>query len=338
MQDFVERISAGIGVPQGVLYVLAGIFAALVIGSIARLSHLHALPEKKARSLKLRLRTWWAITIVLTIVVLAGRPAIIVMVGLVSLVALGEYFRIVPEAARARSLVAWVFAAAVLQYVWIALGWYELCLVFVPVIVFLLLTLRIVLRQEPAGFLHLVGTTQWGMMMLVFCLSHAAMLVILDDASNTVGGPVGWFVYLVLLTELNDILQALWGRPFGRHKVVPGVSPGKSWEGLAGAVVCTTVLAVLLAPVLTPLAAAPAAFAGDGAGPPWFLSPWAAGAGLLIAVGGFFGDITMSAAKRDAHVKDSGTMLPGQGGILDRIDSLTFTAPMFFHAVHFLYG
>jgi phosphatidate cytidylyltransferase len=204
------------------------------------------------------------------------------------------------------------------------------------VLVFLLLTLRMVLMREPHGVLHMTGILQGGMMILVFCLSHVAFLLSLSPDPNPAGGAIGLFLYLLLLTEFNDIAQAIWGRALGKHTVIREVSPSKSWEGLVGAVVCTTILAVLLAPVLTPLASTPQLLDVE-VDVPFYLSPWAALAGLLIGIGGFFGDITMSAVKRDIGVKDSGTMLPGQGGVLDRIDSLTFTAPLFFHYVHFLY-
>ncbi|MHC4947409.1 MAG: phosphatidate cytidylyltransferase [Planctomycetota bacterium] len=335
LEDLLQLASDLVALPVRSVIVLVGIYATLVIGSIARLSHLHALPPAQAASLRVRLRTWWIIAIVLTLVILLGRPAIVTFVGLVSLLALREYLALVHDREHYGRVVWWAYAAVPLQYLWIYLGWYELFIIFIPVIASLVLTTRIVLMRHPEGFVHMVGTLHWGMMMLVFCLSHVAALLVLPAESNPVGGAVGWFLYLVILTEFNDIAQAVWGRALGRHAVIPAVSPGKSWEGLVGGVVCTIALALLLAPLLTPLAGSPPAFLGNPA--PWYLSPWAALAGLLVAVGGFLGDITMSAVKRDVHVKDSGTLLPGQGGILDRIDSLTFTAPILFHYVSFLY-
>jgi phosphatidate cytidylyltransferase len=335
--DDLKHIIDWTGLPIGVLCVMAGIFLALLVGTILRLGHRHALPAATARSLVRRLRTWWVIAIVLALAILLGRPATVALVCVVSLLALHEYLALVPDGERCRRLRWWVYGAAVLQYLWVYLQLFELFIIFVPVLMFLLLTVRTVMTRRPDGFVHVVGTLQWGTMMLVFCLSHVAFLLSLDPARNPAGGAIGWFLYLVILTEFNDIAQALWGRAFGRRKIIPEVSPGKSWEGLIGAVVCTVILAVLLAPVLTPLGETPTRFAIDGAVGSSFLSPWAVIAGLVLAISGFYGDIAFSAVKRDAHVKDSGTLLPGQGGILDRIDSLTFTAPLFFHYIYFLY-
>jgi phosphatidate cytidylyltransferase len=102
---------------------------------------------------------------------------------------------------------------------------------------------------------------------------------------------------------------------------MPTVSPNKTWQGLIGGVATTAVLAMLLFSVLTPFQ--------------WYE---AAAAGVLIGVFGFVGDVVISAVKRDLQIKDSGSLLPGHGGILDRIDSLTYTAPLFFHYTYYLYG
>jgi len=122
------------------------------------------------------------------------------------------------------------------------------------------------------------------------------------------------------LTQSNDVAQFLWGKALGRRKIVPNVSPNKTLEGFLGGVATTTFIAVLLSGLLTPLC-----------------RPLALLAGILISMAGFVGDVTMSAIKRDIGVKDSGTLLPGHGGILDRIDSLTYSAPLFFHFTHYLY-
>ncbi|MDN5939115.1 MAG: phosphatidate cytidylyltransferase, partial [Salinisphaera sp.] len=149
---------------------------------------------------------------------------------------------------------------------------------------------------------------------------HIAYLLMTPEADNPGVGGAGLVLYLVLLTEGNDVAQYLWGKSLGRRKVVPAVSPNKTLEGFLGGVATTTVLAVLLGPLLTP-----------------FSTLHALCAGLLIGVAGFVGDVTVSALKRDLDIKDSSTLIPGHGGILDRIDSLTYTAPLFFHFTRYLY-
>jgi phosphatidate cytidylyltransferase len=178
-----------------------------------------------------------------------------------------------------------------------------------------------VLVQETHDFLRAVGTLQWGMMTMVFALSHVAYLLVLPGGNaSAVAGGAGLVLYLLALTELNDVAQYVWGKSLGRHKVVPKVSPGKTVEGLVGGIVTTTALAMVLAPVLTPL------------------DRWDAfAAGLIIGMGGFLGDITISSVKRDIGVKDSGTMIAGHGGVLDRVNSLMATAPLFFHFIRFFY-
>jgi phosphatidate cytidylyltransferase len=155
-------------------------------------------------------------------------------------------------------------------------------------------------------------------------------------AANPASGGAGWFVYLILLTQFSDIAQALWGRALGRRKITPAVSPGKTWEGFLLGAASTQVMAVVLALPLTPLASGISLGYGDDRTSIPYLP--ALLAGLIVSLGGFVGDLNMSAFKRDLGVKDSGTLLPGQGGILDRVDSLTFTAPLFFYFVVALYG
>src|SRR5262245_31946586 len=159
---------------------------------------------------------------------------------------------------------------------------------------FLLLPLRMISIGETEGFLRAAGTLHWGLMTTVFSLSHTAFLLILrfKDAPATVPGPgPGLVLFLVVMTQLNDVAQYLWGKTFGCQKIVPTVSPGKTWAGFLGGVGTSIVIAGILGPFLTPLNL-----------------PRSLCAGLLISVAGFVGDVNMSALKRDLHVKDTGTI------------------------------
>jgi len=318
------------GVPTTVLWVLVGVFGALAVGTAARLAYLPSAPPDRRKSRLGSLAAWWIMALAFAIVVLAGRAATIVLFCAASLRGLHEFLRMTaPRDGAGGPLRVLAFAAVPLHYLWIHLGWLDLVRTFLPVFVFLLLPARILLTDRTAGFIPAVADVAWGLGLVVYCFSHAVLLFTLPASANPVGGAAGWILYLVILTEGHDIAQALWGRRFGRHRLVPHVSPGKTREGLLLGTLSTLVVAVLLAPLLTPLAEGPAA--SDRLVRPLL-------AGLLIAVAGLFGDLTMSGVKRDVGVKDSGNLIPGQGGLLDRIDSLTFTAPVFFYFAYFLYG
>ena len=170
-------------------------------------------------------------------------------------------------------------------------------------------------------------------MTTVFSLSHAAMLLAFVPSPSARVAPQ-WdaatlqnscgpalLVFLIVLTQFNDVAQFCWGKTCGNRKVVPKVSPGKTIAGLLGGVFTTIAFATVLGPWLTFLDYRHAALAG-----------------LIIGVSGFAGDVCISALKRDLGVKDSGSTLPGHGGVLDRVDSLTYTAPLFFHFLYFHYG
>ena len=144
------------------------------------------------------------------------------------------------------------------------------------------------------------------------------MITLAPVGTNTIGGKE-LVLYLVMLTELNDILQYIWGKSIGKRKIVPKVSPNKTVEGFLGAFVSIGVLAVMFS-FLTPFAWVEALVAG-----------------MIISIAGFVGDVVISMIKRDIGVKNSGDILPGHGGILDRVDSLVYTAPLFFHYVYYLY-
>lgn len=193
-------------------------------------------------------------------------------------------------------------------------------IIFIPVYLFLFLPFRMILIGETKDFLRAAGTLHWGLMTLVFSISHAAYLLTLPAAQGSHAAGPGLLLFLVFLTQLNDIAQFICGKLFGENKIVPLVSPNKTWEGFWGGVSTTTLLAVLIAPILTPMGLGGAILAG-----------------LMISTAGFIGDVTISALKRDVGVKDTGNLLPGHGGIMDRIDSLTFTAPLFFHFVYYFY-
>jgi phosphatidate cytidylyltransferase len=276
-------------------------------------------PERDYTELKQRINSWWAIAGIFSLSLVLSKTVVIVFFAFVSFVALKEYFSLIPTRRVDRRVLFWAYLAIPIQYYWIYNNWYVMFLVFIPVYVFLFLPLRMVMLGETQGFLKAVGTLHWGIMLTVFCLSHVAYLLQLPTKVNPTSGSEGLLLYLLLLTAFNDIAQYIWGKSLGRHKIVPKVSPNKTWEGMLGGNLTTILLAAVLAPWLTK-----------------FKPIVSITLGLIVGLSGFIGDVTISALKRDLGVKDSGNLIPGHGGILDRIDSLTYTAPLFFHVTLYL--
>jgi phosphatidate cytidylyltransferase len=190
--------------------------------------------------------------------------------------------------------------------------------VFIPVWMFLILPFLMAVAGQTRGYLSTAASLQWGLITCVYNLGYAAFLMRTPANEAPEAGPAGLVFFLLLATEANDVLQYVCGKLFGRRRIMPTVSPGKTWEGFIGGWVLSAALIWLLGPVFTPLR-------GLGLGLVAF--------GLPLA--GFAGDVTMSAIKRDIGVKDTSRLIPGHGGVLDRADSLTFTAPVYFHALAF---
>lgn len=303
------------GLTPGVRLVLGGILGLLIVASGVTWFLIRKGPAEKYAELAARVKSWWVMVAVFVIAIAIDRRLSIVFFAFISFLALKEYLSLIPTRRADRRVLFWAYLSIPIQYYWVYRGWYGMFIVFIPVWVMMLVSARMVLIGETKDFLRAIGTLQWGLMLMVFSISHQAYLLVLTPT-----GGAALVLYLVVLTQLNDVAQYVWGKTLGRNKVVPTVSPNKTVEGLVGGLLTTTALSMLLAPVLTPLTVADSVAAG-----------------LMIGAGGFLGDITIGALKRDIGVKDAGTMLPGHGGVLDRINSLTYTAPLFFHFLRYYY-
>ncbi|MDA9951182.1 phosphatidate cytidylyltransferase [Oligoflexaceae bacterium] len=277
-------------------------------------------PDKNYTELNQRIKSWWVMVAVFSTAIMIGRTMSIVFFGLVCYLALKEYLSLIETRRADRRILFWVYLAIPIQFLWIGYEWYGMFIIWIPVFMFLFLPLRMTLKGEVTGFLQAMGTLHWGLMITVFCLSHIAYLLVLPVEHNPNGGGAALVLFLVFLTQLNDVAQYIWGKSFGKHKVLPTVSPGKTYEGLLGGIFTTTLASTALGGFLTPMSVYHSVIAG-----------------LIISLAGFIGDVNISALKRDIGVKDSGNLLPGHGGILDRVDSISFTAPLFFHFIYYLY-
>ncbi len=271
------------------------------------------------QELKDRINSWWIIIGFFTVGTMLNTTAAMFFFGFLSYLALKEYFTLIPSRQTDRRVMFYAYVSIIPQYYFAGIGWYGMFIIWIPVFLFLLLPFRQVLIGETKGFLENTSRVQWGLIMFVFGLSHLAYMITLKPVTGQSVGGTELVLYLVLLTELNDILQYIWGKSIGKRKIIPKVSPNKTVEGFVGAFVSISILAVLLS-FLTPFT--------------WYE---ALIAGMIISAGGFIGDVVISMIKRDIGVKDSGNMLPGHGGILDRVDSLIYTTPLFFHYVYYLY-
>ena len=303
-----------------VLLTLGGVFGVLVIASVLVRLLRRARPDGDFKELGQRVRSWWIMVGVFSLALLFDRTVSLAFFCLVSILAFREYMSLVPTREADRRVLPWAYLAIPLQYLWIWDNWFGMFIIWIPVYVFLFLPARMVLIGETKGFLRAAGTIHWGLMTTVFSVSHVAFLLVLTTPGSPARDGPGLVLYLVLLTQCNDVAQFIWGKSFGRHKIVPRVSPNKTVEGFVGGLVTTTALAWALAPWLTPLT-----------------TVQSIASGVLIGLSGFIGDVVISSLKRDIGTKDSGTLLPGHGGLLDRLDSLTYTAPLFFHFIRYLH-
>lgn len=273
-------------------------------------------PEGRWDELADRVKAWWVMAAVFLGAV-AVHPAVsLVVFALMSFWALKEYVTLLRTRPQDHATLFWAFAAVPAQYWLVHTKWYGVFIIFIPVYVFLLLPVTLVVARETKGFVASASQIHWGLMAFVFGLSHLGYLLQLPALPGRTADGRALVLFVVFVVEMSDVLQYVWGKLVGRHKVLPTVSPNKTWEGLVGGVLSAALLAWPLR----------------------FLTPFAPLQTVLVALGvcvaGFLGGAVMSAVKRDFGVKDFGALIPGHGGMLDRVDSLCWSVPLFFHYVY----
>jgi phosphatidate cytidylyltransferase len=307
-------VSAG----EQTLLLFGGITAILVaaslIGFVLTLRYAESLV---VANLNARIRAWWVMVALIGLAFALGKAGVITLFAIASFAALREFLTLT----RTRrgdhlALAAAFFVVLPLQYYLIGIEWYGLYSILIPVYVFLLLPVVAALRGDTAQFMRRIAEVQWGLMISVYCVSHVPALLTL---------PIPGFgdrkllliAFLILVVQSSDVLQYVWGKLLGRHQIAPSLSPSKTVEGFVGGIASATLLGAAL----------------------WWItpfSPWqAAIMALVINLMGFCGGLVMSAIKRDRGVKDWGQMIEGHGGMLDRLDSVVFAAPIFFHLTRY---
>lgn len=275
--------------------------------------------QKVINNLISRVNAWWVMVVILVIAFLAGKLGTIVLFGFISYFALREFLTLTPtRSGDHRTLSLAFFLLIPLHYYLIYTDWYGLFSILIPVYAFLLMPCISALAQDTEHFLERAAKIQWGVMVAIYCISHAPALLLLPIA-NYAGQNTLLLFYFLLIVQLSDVLQYVFGILFGKTKVAPIVSPNKTLEGLIGG----GLSAVLV-----------------GAGL-WWITPFSplqsAGMAAIIVVMGFLGGLVMSAVKRSLGAKDWGSMIEGHGGMLDRMDSVSFSAPIFFHLVRYFF-
>ena len=300
--------------PPALLAGLAGVVILLGAAGIVAAALTALRPGKSYLELRQRIASWWVMVALLAGALLAGWQATVVVFALISFMALREFLSLAPIRKEDRPAILAAYLILIAAYGFIAADRYMFYLVFIPVWTFLGLPFLMALLGQTRGFLTTAATFHWGLVTCVYNLGFAALLMRTPAAEHLPAGAAGLVFFLLLVTEFNDVAQYVFGKLLGRHKIAPTVSPNKTWEGFLGGWLATGLLIWFVGPVFTPLA----------------------GLGLLVVaatlpVARFPGDVTMSAVKRDIGVKDTSHAIPGHGGVLDRADSLTFTAPLYFH-------
>lgn len=298
-----------------------GIFAALGVASaIGALLKFRLAPGASSTvidNLNARVKAWWIMIGLLAVALWFGKPGVVALFGFVSFQSLREYISITYTRRGDHRALLWSFFFFLpLQYTLIATDWYGLYSILIPVYAFLLLPISASLGADATRFLERTAKMQWGLMICVYCLSHVPALLTLDIAGYAGLNPL-LIVFLILVAQASDVLQYVWGKLFGKHKLSPAISPSKTVEGLVGGVASSTAVGAAL----------------------WWITPFtpwqAALIALTINILGFFGGFVLSAIKRDRGIKDWGSMIEGHGGMLDRVDSISFSAPVFFHIVRY---
>ncbi len=304
-------------------WLVGGVLALLVVASLLGwlLSSRVTSDQGKAtvQNLNARIRAWWMMVAVFGLAMATGGLGSVILFALTSFLALREFITLTPTRAGDHRSLFWVFFVILpLQYYLIAIKWYGFFSIMIPVYAFLFVPIRSAMAGQCENFLERAAKIQWGLMICVYCVSYVPALLSLNIPGYQ-GQNGKLMFYFVLVAQISDVLQYVWGKTLGRHKIAPTVSPNKTWEGCIGGIACATLL---------------------GAGL-WWATPFtplqSAAMSLAITLLGFGGGLVMSAIKRDRGVKDYGHLIEGHGGVLDRIDSLCFAAPVFFHLTRYFF-
>jgi phosphatidate cytidylyltransferase len=306
------------------LRLVGGVLALLVVASAVGWAMSRLVSGERNRgtvdNINARIRAWWVMALVFAVSVATGALGSILLFTLISFLALREFVTLAPTGAGDHRALFWCFFVATpLQYFLVWIGWYGLFSILIPVYVSIFVAFRAVLAGDTDRFLERAATMQWGLLVCVYFVSYVPALLMLRIPGYEHHNAALVF-FLVLVVQMSDVLQYVWGKTVGRRPIAPSVSPNKTWEGFLGGILSATAIGTAI----------------------WWATPFRPAQALLMAltitVMGFSGGLIMSAIKRSRGVKDYGALIEGHGGMLDRIDSLCFAAPVFFHLTRFFFA
>ncbi len=309
---------------QRFYWVVGGMLALLLVTSIVGAILRARVHSESGRAvvgnLNSRILTWWAMMAIFAFAFLADKRATLVLFALMSFFALREFITLSPTSRADHAALSLSFFVLVpTQYMLIGFAWYGMFAVLIPVYAFLILPAVAFLGGDTDRFLERMAKIQWGVMITVFCFSHVAALLVLNIPAYQ-GQNALLIFYLLLVAQLSDVLQYVVGKIYGRTKIAPTVSRSKTVEGLVGGGFAAMLVG----------------------GAMYWITPFspaqALGMSFVIVTMGFLGGLALAAVKRNLGVKDWGSMIEGHRGILDRVDSLSFAAPIFFHLIRYYFA
>jgi phosphatidate cytidylyltransferase len=309
---------------QKIIALFAGVVVVLLIGTvIGRVLARRATDDAQLetiRNLNDRIDAWWVMIAIFAVSTLLGRTATLVLFALSSFYTLREFLSLTPTRPTDNMpLIGAFYVLLPAQYILIWMDWYGMFSILVPVYGFLLIPILTALAGDVNDFLLRVARMQWALMLTVYSISHAPALTTLNIPGFEGQGFLLLF-FLITVVQFSDVAQYVFGKLFGKNKVAPNVSPSKTVEGLLGGGLAATLLGAAL----------------------YWITPFnpmqAAGMAFAIVAMGFFGGLSLSAVKRSMAVKDWGHSVKGHGGVLDRLDSVCFSAPVFFHLTRYFFA
>jgi phosphatidate cytidylyltransferase len=263
-----------------------------------------------------RYRSWLVMVPVIVVPVLLGAAWTIVAICALSLVCYREFAR-ATGLFREKVMSVLVVAGILAVTFTVTDHWYRLFVAMTP-IALVVLTATATSLDRPEGYIQRVALSVFGFLLFGSCLGHLGFMA--NDTRYR-----SLILMLVFSVQMNDVFAYISGKSIGGPKLAPRTSPNKTIAGSLGAIVLTTVLVFLLSGVVFP----------DG---PISGMAQRLVLGSLISIAGQFGDLSLSSIKRDLGVKDTGVLIPGHGGVLDRANSLLLSSPLVFHYINYLHG